>query len=271
VRGRAKNDIAPGQRYGRWTVLERGPTICREVKWECRCDCETVQLVGSGNLRGNRSQSCGCLQADTNRGRAFVGEIQNDNTTHSAEFGDARFPDAFWSRCAHDPLTGCWLWTATISRDGYGSLKWKINGRSTHGAYRVAYVALVGIVPDGLHLDHLCRVRRCVNPAHLEPVTPRENILRGTAPSARNARKVACSSCGGALSFMSQEPQSWRRCQACRRRTANALEAKRGELGLCHQAASHGPATRGRRCDACASEHARREAERRNQKKVSLG
>ena len=70
----------------------------------------------------------------------------------------------------------CWLWTAATNRAGYGLLG--IPGRSTL-AHRIAYEEYVGPVPDGLELDHLCRVRRCVKPAHLEPVTRSENVRRG--------------------------------------------------------------------------------------------
>jgi hypothetical protein len=71
---------------------------------------------------------------------------------------------------------GCWNWTGYVSPDGYGRIK---VGRTTENAHRVAYRVLVGEFDPVLHVDHLCRNRRCVNPAHLEPVTIRENQLRG--------------------------------------------------------------------------------------------
>jgi hypothetical protein len=71
--------------------------------------------------------------------------------------------------------TGCWEWTASKTGDGYGKLG--VNGK-TRDAHAVAYELIEGPVPDGLELDHTCRVRRCINPAHLEPVTHRENMLR---------------------------------------------------------------------------------------------
>jgi hypothetical protein len=71
--------------------------------------------------------------------------------------------------------SGCWLWNKSKSRDGYG---WTSLNNKTHQAHRLVYRLLVGEPPDGKHLDHLCRVRHCVNPAHLEPVTPGENIRR---------------------------------------------------------------------------------------------
>lgn len=71
---------------------------------------------------------------------------------------------------------GCWLWTASVRPDGYG--EFRAHGRLVR-PHRFAYEALVGPIPEGMVMDHLCRVRHCVNPAHLEPVTPRENVVRG--------------------------------------------------------------------------------------------
>jgi hypothetical protein len=90
--------------------------------------------------------------------------------------------------------TGCWLWTGTTGRDGYG----KIGVKRADGtwrslrAHRVSYEIHVGPIPDGLHLDHLCRNRRCVRPDHLEPVTNRVNSLRGAGACAVNAVKTHC-------------------------------------------------------------------------------
>lgn len=96
--------------------------------------------------------------------------------------------DRFWPRVDKQD-DGCWLWTATLDSDGYGSLWVQGTMVSTH---RFAYELLVGPIPDGLTLDHLCRVRRCVNPDHLEPVTHRENTLRGESFAAANAAKTRC-------------------------------------------------------------------------------
>ena len=79
----------------------------------------------------------------------------------------------------------CWLWQGYRNDRGYGRIGSKI-------AHRIIYELLVGPIPVGLTLDHLCRVRHCVNPAHLEPVDNKTNILRGVSFSAINAKKETC-------------------------------------------------------------------------------
>lgn len=76
------------------------------------------------------------------------------------------------------PESGCWLWQGEINRNGYGRV-W-VDGKRLM-AHRVVYELLHEPIADGLVLDHLCKVRRCCNPEHLDPVTPRENTLRGDA------------------------------------------------------------------------------------------
>lgn len=83
---------------------------------------------------------------------------------------------------------GCWEWTGTRT---YGYGRFRLRGKYVQ-AHRLMYELLVGPIPDGLQLDHLCRNRACVRPSHLEPVTQRENILRGEGPTANNATKTHC-------------------------------------------------------------------------------
>lgn len=90
----------------------------------------------------------------------------------------------------------CWLWRGSIDRKGYGSFGgdslYALYGKRSWKAHRLSYVWFVGPIPEGLQTDHLCRVRHCVNPDHLEAVTPRENSLRGATIAAWNAAKTHC-------------------------------------------------------------------------------
>jgi len=101
------------------------------------------------------------------------------------------FEERFRSHFVAAP-NGCWVWTGFIDRHGYG--RFRVEGRvgKTLFAHRVSYELFVGPIPAGLQIDHLCRNHPCVNPRHLEPVTQKENCLRGESPFARNFRKTAC-------------------------------------------------------------------------------
>lgn len=81
--------------------------------------------------------------------------------------------ERFWSKV--EKTDGCWLWTSTTNENGYGRFSIK---RRFVSAHRLAYEMTVGPIPDGLTIDHLCRVRSCVRPEHLEAVTLQENCLR---------------------------------------------------------------------------------------------
>lgn len=85
--------------------------------------------------------------------------------------------------------SGCWGWAGRKQPDGYS--KFRDNNRSSL-AHRYSYEHFRGPIPDGLVIDHLCRNRSCSNPAHLEAVTMRENLLRGEGIFAKNARKTHC-------------------------------------------------------------------------------
>lgn len=121
--------------------------------------------------------------------------------------------ERFWQKVRI--TDACWVWTGATSPDGYGHLK-ADQSRRDLWAHRVAYEMMVGPIPDGLQIDHLCRNPSCVNPAHLEPVTGQVNVRRGIGHAAVNAAKTHC--CRG-HPFDSENtyyrPGGSRRCRAC--------------------------------------------------------
>ncbi len=123
----------------------------------------------------------------------------------------------FWKLV--DKTDKCWNWNGSRNADGYG--QFHRNG-SNIGAHRYSYELNVDKIPEGLVIDHLCRNRSCVNPAHLEPVTQKENCLRGTSPWANNARKTHCKY-GHLLSEN-------RRCIICRRSQQRKYKKKKREM-----------------------------------------
>lgn len=137
--------------------------------------------------------------------------------------------DRFMQYVLPEPTTGCWLWTGYVSQHGYGMFRF--NGEK-RGAHKVAYELFIGPVPEGLDLDHTCHKpdscnggvtcphRSCVNPSHLEPVTPKVNSNRGHA---HNREKTHCPQghpyAGGNLYIsppFGANPNGCRGCRICR-------------------------------------------------------
>lgn len=112
-------------------------------------------------------------------------------------------------------MCGCWVWTGAVTAAGYGVTQIDYAIDYVH---RIAYRTLKGPIPENLQIDHKCRVRACWNPAHLEAVSQRVNLLRGNSRSAINARKTHCQN-GHSLSGnnLIREPNGGRRCLECRR------------------------------------------------------
>lgn len=123
----------------------------------------------------------------------------------------------FWTKVDAEDGAACWKWKGPLSRLGYAKFWSRYGGRHKSWlAHRLAYEWCVGPIPEKMTLDHLCRVRHCVNPAHLEPVTHRENVLRGEGVAAKQARQTHCVR-GHELS--GDNVRYWKRkryCRACR-------------------------------------------------------
>lgn len=142
----------------------------------------------------------------------------------------------FWGNVTKG--TDCWLWTGHTDRDGYGIFYRRGHVR----AHRFAYESEVGVIPAGLEPDHLCGVRKCVRPEHLELVSHRENVLRGRSFAAINSRKTHCPR-GHEFTAANTYvyPSGGRQCRTCR----------------AEYAAQYGPQWRLRRKSAASTQEAK--------------
>ena len=133
-----------------------------------------------------------------------------------------RFGEKLW----YDEETGCIEWMGWVDKNGYARFRFR---GARYQAHRWAYEVMNGPILHGLEIDHLCRNRRCQNPDHMEPVTGRENTLRGQSPSAKNARLGQCLR-GHDLGGPDIQIDSYGRrvCRACRR--FRSLAARRSHV-----------------------------------------
>lgn len=135
----------------------------------------------------------GCAKQAKHRGfcrRHYIEDQYRDTPVPT----DAVLAGRLFPKIAENSVTGCWEWSgAKQSRTSHGMFGYNALGRNvTRYVHTWMWEFLVGPVPDGLVLDHLCRVTHCCNPAHLEPVPVGMNTLRGDGPTAVNARKTHC-------------------------------------------------------------------------------
>lgn len=131
--------------------------------------------------------------------------------------------ERFWAKV--EKTDGCWLWRGNLSPAGYGQT-YSPATRQTALAHRITYQALVGPIPEGLVLDHLCRTPACCNPAHLEPVTGEENFRRSPIWVGNKTHCPQGHPYAGAN--LRHKPDGGRRCRECYRQRAEAARRERG-------------------------------------------
>lgn len=189
--------IVVGDRFGRLVVQAPAERNRHgQARWMCGCDCGRESLVVASKLASGHTKSCGCLRLAPTPRRTME--------------------ERFWSKVDKSGTSThpeCWIWTAG-TRGGYGSFKTKQGPRFAH---QVAYTMLVGLVPVGTELDHLCRNTICCKPGHLEAVTHHENVLRGDA-GLHHAIKTHCPS-GHPYDAENTnlDAKGWRSCRECHR------------------------------------------------------
>lgn len=141
--------------------------------------------------------------------------------------------DRFWEKVEKSQT--CWMWRGAVGSAGYGNVQYE--GR-TWRAHRLAYALILGELPDQMPdgsravLDHLCRTTLCVNPAHLEPVSDRTNIIRGVGPALAKIQNVDQTFCkhGHPLfgkNLYVQPKTGYRYCRTCQRRRRAEWAARR--------------------------------------------
>lgn len=123
-----------------------------------------------------------------------------------------------------EPNSGCWLWTGALS-EGYGHTKVTNNGKQL-SAHTTVYRLLRGPICEGFEPDHLCRVRCCVNPDHIEPVTKKENTMRGVGVGAVNAKRTECKNGHPFDESNTRFYKNRRYCRACSNKAKRAWQKR---------------------------------------------
>jgi hypothetical protein len=135
--------------------------------------------------------------------------------------------DRFWAKV--DAEGDCWLWVGASS--GIYGFFW--DGQKQTQAHRAVWEMMVGPIPNGLHIDHLCKVNHCVNPDHLEPVTCAENLWRGQGPASKaySRKRRNRTHCNYGHPYNEANtyhtPEGWRKCRRCDAKQSRVRKAQR--------------------------------------------
>lgn len=138
--------------------------------------------------------------------------------------------ERFWDKVDILSPEGCWLWTGSTVLEGYGRICLGGYCGPMIRAHRFSYELFKGKIPHNLTIDHLCRVKNCVNPLHLEVVSTRENTLRGTGPTALNVKKTHCVHGHEFDKTNTYFRKTGRACRACCRIRTQTYRDKRAQI-----------------------------------------
>lgn len=188
------------------------------------------------------------------------------------DFNDSRLPTRFWNKVEINSETGCWEWIGAISTQTKYSAFHVGNGKRNTG-HRYIMEFIHGRIDSKLHIDHLCRVRKCVNPEHLEIVTSRENNMRGYSLASLNAKKTHCPQGHKYDVIKGSGGRSCRQCQRDQRQwKGNLKSAERTSCPKGHTYTGDNliiePSTGRRRCRKCKLDT---QARNRAKKRKSVG
>lgn len=209
------------------------------MSWRCRRDdalrppaSRPATVAAHGRGQPQQLQDAALRQkqggADTAQAINFAGAVWEAALTKTIASTRRRVPlsDRFWSKVEKHDADDCWPWKGAIDRSGYGQIS--VDGK-TEGAHRVSVILDGRGIPPGLNIDHACRNRSCVNPAHLRIVTPLANTLENSnSLPALNRRKTICAR-GHSFSGdnLAVRPNGKRRCVVCMREDARTYSARR--------------------------------------------
>lgn len=194
--------------------------------WNCACDCGNDTIVFGSYLTCNETRTCGhtrCRTCERLFASPRVLALHRQVCGLSQEQWETATLQRFYSLVTIDQETDCHTWEGGLGGNGgYGSFR--VRG-TTVRAHRFIYELLIGRIPNGLELDHSCRNRRCVNVAHLEPVTHAENMRRS-----KEATKTHClrgHELSGRNLYFTPKAPTRRNCRACNN-LRNKQSKKRG-------------------------------------------
>lgn len=179
--------------------------------------------------KGQPCEFNGCNQERTALGlcKAHYSQLRNGVPLKPRRGNERTLAERFWSKVDKGGPDDCWIWTGSRNQLGYGQMTYRYERLAAH---RVSLELAGHYLVTGMDVDHLCRNPSCVNPAHLEQVTHRENVLRGALGAVSKARHAARTHCKNGHEFTVENTRVDKRgsriCRACQRRWQAEYQAR---------------------------------------------